>query len=644
MDSMEWSFLLHYLVLFNIQEQPTHHDIQVLIKQLESDQITVREEAQRKLVALGEKAVPALTKAVESGRPELSSRARMARKRIQLRGLLGPNLLNRLPNLDRILATGGNEAVLDLLTQAISLRDEGLLSDGDLGLLSQGIKGRTWGSTAEGLIDLASDNEVRSYSPLLVPLLIHDQFDIRNRAAILLGRLEAKDQIPEIARLLTHREARFRASAAGALGFLKAKEYAPSVVGLLRNRNQGIRRTGLVALARMGASEYAGHIAELLDDPVYLVRGNAVTALGMLGLRKRYAAEFLSLLSDENAYVRWKAVQELGDLKSEEYTRKMLPLLKDSDPFVRETTLGALSTLDDPRYANMVAPLLKDSAATVRQRAMRVLAQLDPQGSADKIIPLLGDENVLLVRAAAGTLGRVGTDQTAKAILPFLVDERASVRVFSLVALNSIGADTHVGAVLPFLQEAERDFRELGALTLAELAMRSLDEPDLARIRKALTERTKDAPEGERTVFEIALVRFTAANPKRLTMLIDDVLETPFRNAPALVSALSDVYEHEAYTRLMKRETLKMRLASDEDVINYLKKLGFSVDGKIPLIIDPIYPGHKIRILKILKEESAQLGKAIVIEGKTLRIMESRKALQHWRKRLGGEAPNKRER
>ena len=168
--------------------------------------------------------------------------------------------------------------------------------------------------------------------------------------------------------------------------------------------------------------------------------------------------EWLSLLKDEDADVRWHSVRGLGQWGPQtEAVPILIELLKDENVDVRRLSVWGLGQWGPQTEAvPILIELLKDEDADVRGRSAQVLGQWGLQTEAIPIlIELLKDENVDVRRRSAQHLSQWGLQTEAVPILiELLKDKDTVVQGYSAQVLGQWGLQTEV---VPILIESLKD-------------------------------------------------------------------------------------------------------------------------------------------------------------------------------------------
>src|SRR5437870_437423 len=111
--------------LLHAQDDPSRQ-ARELVEKLRSDQIDERDEAARKIKELGKVAIPELEKAAKNPDAEMSERAKLLLRFIEIRERLTPNLLKEIPAAADRLATGDDHAWTRIFLEAVARDQNGV--------------------------------------------------------------------------------------------------------------------------------------------------------------------------------------------------------------------------------------------------------------------------------------------------------------------------------------------------------------------------------------------------------------------------------------------------------------------------------------------------------------------------------------
>ena len=265
--------------------------IRKLIEQLGEDRIETREEAFRKLEALGRPALALLEKAANDPDGEVANRAKSLLVRIPIRERLTPALLDHVKGIHERLAQGEWKQVFLDLAADLRQPDD---------------KRRFPGVRAEDLSFMA---------PLAVQRARTEADKIAVCEAV--GRCKLKSALPEVVKLFQDEQVMVRANAAAAVRDAGSREELPAL------------RT-------------------LVKDPHPVVRSVVVHAFGRLGARET-VPDLVALLRDPSKDVRWWAVRALVDLDARETLASLTPLQDDADESVRRVATEAVAKFSGKR-------------------------------------------------------------------------------------------------------------------------------------------------------------------------------------------------------------------------------------------------------------------------------------------------------
>jgi HEAT repeat protein len=489
-------------------------DVDVLLRGLGDEDLAVRERSAAALLERWERwsdaDLAALRKGAESPDREIAGRVKSVLASIGRKRRLGADLLAKVPDLERSIASGTVEdraallvevrrrwrlgdvdspqarAVAELLTEAgyVMPEDAELLDDPFrpyaplLGPLAKDPARR------EEAVDRISMLEAREFAPVLLSLRDHPSEGVRVRAAralaewgrpegrdlalTLLGSadpivldyaLEALQRLPsgvpaaKIAPLLNRDEELLRCRVLRLLGKVGGKDVVPQVAAFLRDKSASVRGDAAAALSDLGAKEWAPAILALLPGAgrgeEYVVQ-EALAELGLEPLREAITA--MSERDDESG--RWRA-WELRLQLDPDAPRKDLAHEKADR---RAWAARAMGWQRRPADAPAFATLLKDPSADVREAAIEGLAGARATDRAEAVAALLADPDKRVRMTAADVLGRLDGRAFAGRLVPLLQDPEDWPRFAALRSLGWLGTSEHAGTILDFMKrDPERD-------------------------------------------------------------------------------------------------------------------------------------------------------------------------------------------
>lgn len=211
--------------------------------------------------------------------------------------------------------------------------------------------------------------------------LATDDAGQRAAAADRLGRTQgaARQQVipPLRVRLREDGDWRVRASAGRALGRLAARDAVPDLVAALRDPVVDVRVVAAAALWRLPDPAAVPALLELLRDQDGSARQWGALALGVIGDR-RATEPLLRLLSDPEGAVRLDTIRSLGRLGDERATRPLESVVQNEDRTRDERleAINALGRLSGPGKVNALIRALRADDVELRERAADTLGRV----------------------------------------------------------------------------------------------------------------------------------------------------------------------------------------------------------------------------------------------------------------------------
>ncbi len=312
-----------------------------------------------------------------------------------------------------------------------------------------------------------------------------------------------------------------------------------------------VRRRAVVRLGELEAMEAIDPLIVTLGDSYATVRAAALTALQQIGWTPVGVKRTIE--DPRYSRWMTRAEQEARTGLSATDQRRMLAAdLQADDPLVRQAALEALALRREASLATLALPLLDDPVRQVRTTAadtLRVLDAIPDAGptaaawcvamnqlqaavayGADALAPLLRalSEHPAGERAeAARTLAVLGDPAASEALTVALSDPEAYVQVNAALALGALSGHAAVPALQTLLTRRHSTVRTAAARTLVGLA-----EPGLAALIESLDSGVAVAREAAALGLELAKARGVAAAP-RLGELLGSDPHIPVREGSA---------------------------------------------------------------------------------------------------------------
>lgn len=203
----------------------------------------------------------------------------------------------------------------------------------------------------------------------------------RATSAETLGRRAAShrtDLVPVLRRLVREDpQWEVRASAGRALGRLAARDAVPDLVRALRDPVVDVRVVAAAAIWRLPDPAAVPALIELLADTDASARQWATLALGVIR-DTRAVQPLVGLLHDPESSVRVDVVRSLGRIRDAAALEPLEAFVRESgrEAEERAEAISAIAGLDTPARMDALGRLLDHSDRGVRQHAAEALGQI----------------------------------------------------------------------------------------------------------------------------------------------------------------------------------------------------------------------------------------------------------------------------
>jgi HEAT repeat protein len=218
----------------------------------------------------------------------------------------------------------------------------------------------------------------------------------------------------------------------------------PRLIGLLQDPNPEVRQTAALSLGKIAPPEAASSLIRALRDANSLVRQYSAWGLGNLEENATAGAvpALFLLLGDPVSAVADSAAQAIGKIGAEpEATTELLAMLKDGPVQAKRTAVTVLGGLESPQSYPGLLNALQDDDARVRQGAIAALGELGDRRAVPAIEARLRDPDVGVRNEAAYRLGTLGDDRSLPALrITAGGDPNDSVRRWAQQAIEALAA------------------------------------------------------------------------------------------------------------------------------------------------------------------------------------------------------------
>lgn len=446
-----------FLAFFVVAQDDSTQRARALVEKLRSEKVEDREDASGKLKELGRGALPELEKAARESDREVTDRANLLIRRLELLDLLSADLKKALPGIeDRLAAGDDNEWTIVLLEGSRTDAFRGLTAAQLDPLLSRALAGTRTETELDQVSSILVDLNCKTSVPDLRRVLMDPARPPSTGAVMALRALCGKAGIPDFTKLLSHKEGRIRARAVESLGEVDSKESIPELRKLLADADAGVRGSAASVLSLLGARDSAREIAALLRDPDEGVRSQAANSLGWLSYREA-ASDVARLVGDSSTIVRVSIAEALGDLADRKTAKDLGKLLADADSDVQMAAIRSLSEVDPETLLEATPRLLKEPSPYVHGA---VILALGTAGQDQRFVPFLsdamGNEQTWIRALAAESSASIPAADSESMLIGLLSDKDPWVRSSAASALSWTRSEKAVPHLRKLLEDESR--------------------------------------------------------------------------------------------------------------------------------------------------------------------------------------------
>ena len=354
----------------------------------------------------------------------------------------------------------------------------------------------------EQLAQIIHQEDRRRQSDQLVQFVTDPSPQLRQRAALAIGRIGAEGSAPLLMDMLADSSLDVAATAAFAVGLTGERNMAEPLLDLAWELPATVTAQAVQSAGRLADSSMTSVIAGLaafLTHPSPEVRESTCYALYYAGARSKAAELTLFTAGEPDRAVLTAALWTLARFGADEATPVFKRFLADSDPYVRSLAVRGMGRSTSSDATSLLAMALNDRDLNVVSQAVSALAGR----SDDATVPIRLAEKLASESDEKLTVQLIGA-------LERLQSDRGVAAVYALLGEGDQLSDNILAASLTYLATVQKD----RAVALVDSV---LSGPQPARVRAAavrayaLTENTGVISRlGERFGDEDPLVRAAA--------------------------------------------------------------------------------------------------------------------------------------
>ncbi|MBD2003039.1 MULTISPECIES: HEAT repeat domain-containing protein [Cyanophyceae] len=203
------------------------------------------------------------------------------------------------------------------------------------------------------------------------------------------------------------------------------------------------------------------------NEESYL-RFRAINVLGEI--QSEAAVQALSeLLEDEDYYVRSSAVEALGEIPSEAAVYVLSKLLEYEDCFTCHKVIEALDKISLPTAIQALFKALENEHHYVRIKAAELLSEIQSEAALQPLIKALEDEHFEVCAEAAMALGKIPSEIAVQPLIKALEIEAFNVLRGAIYALSKIRSELAVQPLIKILEDKAPLIRCLAASALGNI-------------------------------------------------------------------------------------------------------------------------------------------------------------------------------
>lgn len=213
-------------------------------------------------------------------------------------------------------------------------------------------------------------------APLLIPLLNHENPEIRGVAAWALGEIKHPQSLDPLVDALDESDLYAKEMIIRSIGEFESVSTISLLAKTLQDPHTSIRTAGIWSLGEIASQETIPLIQKGTQDASPEVRQAAINVLGYR-LFPTCLPSLVQSLQDENHTVRMSAIRTLAHYPSADAINGLVGILDDPHPEIRREAVIALSKIGDSEVIQTLIPMMRDPSHAVREEVINALDEIN---------------------------------------------------------------------------------------------------------------------------------------------------------------------------------------------------------------------------------------------------------------------------
>jgi len=300
----------------------------------------------------------------------------------------------------------------------------------------------------------------------------------RRSLIVALGNSGCESAIEPLIHHLSDKDPMIREGAVLVLAYFRTTRVIEAIIERLDDEE--VSASAQRAFIIQDSKRAFGFWSSRLEDERREIRVKSIRALGRFhskAFSEKAAWLLISFLEDQDVYVRFQGVYELGNLYAENAVSPLIERLKDTDEKIRHAAIMTLGRIGSKDAIEALVGLLNDDNKEIRIWAIRWLKEsacrspetISSMNLVQTLIGFSGIDDQKSRSAIAFILGRIGSADAIETLLRFLKDQDIDVQSYALLALGEIGSVEVVDSLVEMLKSENSQVRSSGVQALTQI-------------------------------------------------------------------------------------------------------------------------------------------------------------------------------